>query len=215
MPPTWLTILAAVSSAVALACAVAIVADIVLAGHRQRMWIMEVVWPVTALYTGPIGLWAYRRYGRGGDYGRVVSTGIGVSHCGSGCTLGDIIAAFVVFAAGWTLFGLALYAEMLVGFAFAFLLGVLFQYFSIAPMRGLGVRDGIVTAMKVDALSLISFEVGLFAWMALTQLVLFPEHLSPDQPAYWLMMQIGMMLGFATAYPVNWWLIAIGVKEPM
>ena len=29
------------------------------------------------------------------------------------------------------------------------------------------------------------------------------------------MMQIGMALGFATAYPVNWWLLRIGLKERM
>jgi len=29
------------------------------------------------------------------------------------------------------------------------------------------------------------------------------------------MMQIGMVIGFATSYPMNWWLIKKGVKEPM
>ncbi|HWG05484.1 MAG TPA: DUF4396 domain-containing protein, partial [Beijerinckiaceae bacterium] len=30
-----------------------------------------------------------------------------------------------------------------------------------------------------------------------------------------LMMQIAMVLGFATTYPVNWWLISRGIKEKM
>jgi hypothetical protein len=29
------------------------------------------------------------------------------------------------------------------------------------------------------------------------------------------MMQIAMLCGFVTAYPVNWWLIRTGVKELM
>jgi hypothetical protein len=29
------------------------------------------------------------------------------------------------------------------------------------------------------------------------------------------MMQISMLFGFATSYPVNWWLIESGVKERM
>ena len=29
------------------------------------------------------------------------------------------------------------------------------------------------------------------------------------------MMQIAMLFGFATAYPVNWWLIESGIKEAM
>jgi hypothetical protein len=32
---------------------------------------------------------------------------------------------------------------------------------------------------------------------------------------YWLGMQIGMVLGFATAWPVNVWLIRKGIKEAM
>ena len=48
------------------------------------------------------------------------------------------------------------------------------------------------------------------------QLVLFPvEHLHPDHAAFWFLMQIGMILGFATSYPVNWWLIKKGIKEAM
>ena len=29
------------------------------------------------------------------------------------------------------------------------------------------------------------------------------------------MMQIAMICGFVTAYPVNWWLIRAGLKEKM
>ncbi len=29
------------------------------------------------------------------------------------------------------------------------------------------------------------------------------------------MMQVGMILGFLTAYPVNWWLVRSGIKEQM
>jgi hypothetical protein len=182
------------------------------------MWIMEAVWPVTALYFGPLAWLGYVRWGRpdADEYGERVSVGIGVSHCGAGCTLGDILGAWLVYALGWTLFGLALPAEYLVDFTFAFALGVAFQYFSIAPMRGLGLRDGLIAALKADTLSLIAFEVGLFGWMAFMQLVLFTDpHLEPNHAAYWFLMQIGMILGFITAYPVNVWLIRHGIKEAM
>jgi len=29
------------------------------------------------------------------------------------------------------------------------------------------------------------------------------------------MMQIGMVIGYFTSYPVNWWLIEKGIKEAM
>jgi hypothetical protein len=83
-------------------------------------------------------------------------------------------------------------------------------------MRGLGPRDGLVAALKADALSLTAFEVGLFGWMAVIQLVFYPgRHLHPDHAGYWSLMQAGMILGFLTAYPVNWWLIRRGLKERM
>ena len=116
-----------------------------------------------------------------------------------------------------TIAGQALWPEYLVDYALAFTLGIAFQYFSIAPMRGLGLRDGIVAALKADTLSLTFFEVGVFGWMALMFFVFFPapSHLHPDSPAYWLLIQVGMLLGFATAYPVNVWLIRRGIKEAM
>jgi hypothetical protein len=228
MPSSWLTLIAWISLGLAFITSGAILFDLFVRGYRQQMVVMDAVWPITALYLGPLAWLGYRRWGRLSsrqfqrvtgrkpDYGESVSVSIGVSHCGAGCVLGDIIGAWIVFATGWQLLGLALPAEYIADFALAFALGIGFQYFAIAPMRNLGLRDGIVAALKADTLSLTAFEVGLFGWMALTQLVFFAApHLRPDQPAYWFLMQIGMILGFLTAYPVNVWLIRRGIKEAM
>lgn len=191
------------------------------------MAIMDWVWPITCLYAGPIGLYFYYRYGRLSspkgqkahgvrNYGTAIGVGIGVSHCGAGCTLGDIIGANIVFMLGFEIAGLALWPEYIVNFSLAFLLGIFFQYFSIVPMRGLGWKEGLIEAFKADALSLFAFEVGVFGWMALMQLVFFPvSHIHPDEVAYWFLMQIGMIIGFLTAYPMNWWLVKHGIKETM
>src|SRR4051812_10094960 len=121
MPPTWLTVLAWISLASALACAVAIAVDIFVRGNRQHVWIMDVVWPLTALYSGPLGWLAYRRRGRmnnpryrqrtgvTGHYPFSVSVGISDTHCGAGCALGDAISAWSLFAAGATIAGVALW----------------------------------------------------------------------------------------------------------
>ncbi|HET6586632.1 MAG TPA: DUF4396 domain-containing protein [Oleiagrimonas sp.] len=223
----WLTALAWFSLGVAFLCAALILGDTYLRGYRQKMRIMEIVWPVTALYFGPLGLWAYARWGHPKtpkwqaihgeprEKSFAATVGVGVSHCGAGCTLGDIIGGWVIFAGGFTLAGLALWPEFIVDYILAFTLGIVFQYFSIAPMRDLGVRDGIIAALKADTLSLTAFEVGLFGWMALVHFVLFPSGLHPDSAVYWFMMQIGMVLGFLTSYPVNAWLLGAGVKEAM
>lgn len=230
MPGPVLVAVAWVAIALGVCCAVEIVYDMYGRGFRQRMTIMGAVWPVTALYLGPVATWGYRRFGRpmsgrwqrdhnrdtAPDKPAWATTAVGVSHCGAGCTLGDIGAEFAVFALGLTVVGTALWAEMLGDFTFALALGIVFQYFAIAPMRGLGLRRGLSQAAKADVLSLASFEIGLFAWMALMWFVFFPDpHLDPLSPVYWLFMQIGMIIGFATAWPTNAWLIRRGIKEPM
>lgn len=228
MPPFWLTVLAWVFLATAFACALEIGYDIFGRGYRQRMGVMEVVWPVTALSFGPAASWVYRRYGRpqssrwqrehgdAPDKPAWATTAVGVSHCGAGCTLGDIAAEFAVFGIGATLLGLALIPEYIGDNLLAIILGVGFQYFAIAPMRGLGLRDGLVAAAKADFLSLTSFEIGLFGWMAIMHLVLFPRpHLRASSPSYSLLMQVGMIVGFTTAGPTNVWLIRRGIKEAM
>lgn len=35
------------------------------------------------------------------------------------------------------------------------------------------------------------------------------------RPKFWLAMQIAMLAGFCTSYPVNWLLVRSGVKEAM
>ena len=36
-----------------------------------------------------------------------------------------------------------------------------------------------------------------------------------DSSSHWFLMQIGMILGFVTSWPVNRWLLRHGIKEPM
>ena len=64
MPPDWLETVAWISLGVAFVCAGIIVWDIFGRGFRQRMSVMEAVWPITALYMGPVGLWSYFRWGK-------------------------------------------------------------------------------------------------------------------------------------------------------
>lgn len=199
------------------------------------MWIMNLVWPITALYFSIFGLWGYVRAGRrmtksatAGRSGHTrmaersrsaptfTQAAISDSHCGAGCVLGDIVAEFSLFALGWTLVGSTLYAEYAADLVLAWLFGIAFQYFAIKPMSNLSPAQALVAAMKSDTLSILTFEVGLFAWMGLTFFVFFPQpHLQPTEPCFWLMMQIGMILGFITSYPSNWWLIKAGWKEAM
>ena len=146
-----------------------------------------------------------------------VTMAIEVSHCGSGCTLGDVISEFAIFGLGLTIAGLTLGAEYAGDYIFALAFGIIFQFFAIAPMRGLGLKDGLIAAAKADVISLTAFEIGLFGWMAIMAFVLFPapHNLMPSSAAYWLLMQTGMIIGYLTSWPANVWLIKRGIKVPM
>jgi hypothetical protein len=232
----WIGDLAIFSLIVGLVSAVVIGLDLL--RHPQSMWIMNVVWPLTGLYSGLLGLWAYFRYGRmdavghaGSDKEKAapfaVSVGKGAAHCGAGCTLGDIVAEWLTYFVptiavwfGWgTLFSEKMFAVWIVDFVFAFLFGIVFQYFAIAPMRGLSFGEGMVAALKADSLSLIAWQVGMYGFMAVAQFYLYRHllgrNLEPDTVEFWFMMQIAMLAGFITSYPVNWWLIKSGIKERM
>ena len=104
-------------------CSLAIVLDVLAVGYRQQMRIMEIVWPVSALYLGPLAVWAYLRWGQPRtemwqrQHGTPVSpsfaasVAIADSHCGAGCTLGDIIGASLVFLVGFSIAGMSLWAD--------------------------------------------------------------------------------------------------------
>lgn len=234
-----LATIAWISLGLAFACAALIAVDEL--RHPQKMWIMNIVWPVTALYFSVFALWAYFAKGRSmtqeamkampkqqmKEHQReqkqrakrsptLSQTALSDSHCGAGCVLADIVTEFTVFAVGATFLGLELYASYLWDFIAAWLLGVVFQYFTIKPMRNLSVGQGIWAAMKADTLSILTFQIGMYGWMALVFFKLFPApHLHPNEPVYWLMMQVAMVCGYVTALPVNWFLVKIGWKEAM
>jgi hypothetical protein len=136
-------------------------------------------------------------------------------HCGAGCTLGDLIGETAVPALR-LIFAGRFGSKLLVDFFLAYLLGIAFQYFTIAPMRGLGFWAGLKAALRADTISIALFEVGMFGWMALIYFVFFPSpHLRPNEAVFWSMMQIAMIAGFFTSYPANTWLIRKGWKEKM
>jgi hypothetical protein len=271
--PAWLTVVAWVYLSVCFCCAAIIAYDVAFNHRRQPMGVMNFVFPITALYFGPLALALYWRWGRaaapvatapmsmsravvsrdaaasaggmqmrGGqnahhEMARAAGPGgaeqpappderarpwwvtmaIEVSHCGSGCVLGDVISEFAIFWLGLTIAGLTLGAEYVGDYTLALAFGIIFQYFAIAPMRGLRLKDGLVAAAKADSISLTAFEVGLFGWMAIMAFVLFPapHRLMPSSAAFWLLMQIGMIIGYFSSWPANVWLVKRGIKVPM
>ncbi|KAJ4507495.1 hypothetical protein HRR83_004073 [Exophiala dermatitidis] len=138
---------------------------------------------------------------------------IATCHCGAGCVLGDMIGEWLIYKSDATINGSMLYAAFVVDFVLALAFGIVFQYFSIAPMVGDYGWKSIIRSAKADFLSLVFFEIGLFGWMAIFDLLIFDQKLGMNNMTYWFMMQIGMFFGHWTGFPINWVLINRGIKE--
>ena len=122
MAPMWLTVVAWLYLSVCFGCAALIAYDIFVSGHRQPMGVMNAVFPITALYFRPAGAGVLLAVGRtatgtghGAGMGHPASDrgerpwwvmmATEVSHCGSGCVLGDVISEFIIFGLALTVAG--------------------------------------------------------------------------------------------------------------
>tara|TARA_B100000678_G_C18184683_1_gene492628 strand:+ start:358 stop:1056 length:699 start_codon:yes stop_codon:yes gene_type:complete len=228
--PAWLHTLSTLSLIIGFVCAIYIAIDEL--RFPQKMWIMNLVWPLTALFGSVIWLAFYRSFGRNDgtqddDPPMHIAVAKGASHCGAGCTLGDIIVEWAAFAFpaiavwfGWqSVFAEKTFAVWIPDYLVAFAIGIVFQYFTIVPMRGLSFGKGIWAAVKADTLSITSWQVGMYGLMAIGQFLWFkPAYGAVAEvasPEFWWLMQMAMLAGFATAYPTNWWLVRAGLKEKM
>jgi hypothetical protein len=192
MVPAWLHGLSIAYLLIGFLCAAIIAADV--ARCPQHMGIMNVVWPITALFGTVWILWHYLTYGRLATHAKMhaamerkeeppskrltpfsIVVANGVLHCGSGCTLGDICAEWLVLAFpviavwfGWhSIFGDRIFAVWIADYLFAYGFGIVFQYFTIAPMRDLSFWQNIIAAIKADTLSLTAWQIGMYGFMAL------------------------------------------------
>lgn len=229
MVPHWFHNMAVISLVIAGASSLVVTVDVF--RHPQKMWIMNVVWPVTALFGSLFILLFYWQIRPRNDRSDTPSTPIATAkaalHCGAGCTLGDIIAEWLCFFVpvvalwfGWhSVFEQKIFAVWVLDFILAFVIGIAFQFFTIRPMRDLSVAEGLRQAVKADAASLTAWQVGMYGFMAIGHFWLFKRvfntPLEVGSVEFWFLMQIAMLAGFLTAYPINWLLVQKGTKERM
>jgi hypothetical protein len=191
--PTWLTVVAWLYVAVAVASAAVIAVDIFARGNRQSSIAMDVVWPVSALYLGPLAVWLYRRWGQRSDAPPVVATGLAG---GAASSVAHLVGVPLVIASGVTIAGIDLWVMILV---IAVLATALLAVFEAAAGRR------FAQAALIAFITVLAFDVGMGGWMLLL-------HFSENMPAastmaFWFLMQLGVVLGTVTALPVVQWLV--------
>ena len=175
--------------------------------NPEIMSLMKVVWTLTVLYSGFIGLAIYWFTGR-----KQISRDSlwrkgfrSTAHCYSGCGAGEI--AGVLIAIGVFSFGN---------------IGVSILTFSLAYVAGFGLTmgplmqdgEGFGAALKDAAYSETAsiavmeiVAVGVDLWLA--------GNAKMNEPLFWSSLVVSLTLGLAAAYPVNLLLIKFGIKEGM
>ncbi len=223
MIPAWLTAVSWFFVGLALLCAAAILYDVYGRGHRQRVRVMELVWPITALYLGPLALPAYHRWGRPRsekwqkEHGvapekslpAVAATG-GIPG-GAASAIGHVIGVPLVVFSGLTIAGEPLWVMILLIAVIATVLLFAFEYFfSTVPARGLPSGEGLGVALLIAFVTVLAFDVGMGGWMLVMHFLLFMPPLT--DVTFLFLMQVGLILGFLTGYPAVLWLVRRGTK---
>ncbi len=223
MIPTWLTVISWIFVGIAVLCAVAILYDIYGRGYRQRASVMGAVWPITALYLGPLALWAYNRWGRPRSEKWQKEHGVapekslsaaavtGGTPGGAASAVGHVLGVPLVVVSGLTIAGLDLWAMILVIAVIATLLLFVFEYFfSTVPARGLPSGKGLGVALLIALVTVLAFDVGMGGWMLVLHFLFFMPPLT--DVTFLFLMQVGLILGFLTGYPAVRWLVRQGIK---
>ena len=190
--PGWLTTLSWVFVTVSVLSAAALAFDIFGRGHRQPSRTMDVVWPVSALYLGPIAVALYARWGRPRSTPRVAVGGLAG---GAASALAHLVGVPLVVLSGLTIAGIDLWPMILV---IAFIAVALLAATEVTAGKPLGI------AAFVGLVTVLAFDIGMGGWMLLLH---FTENMpSASNIAFWFLMQLGIVLGTLTALPVVRWL---------
>lgn len=244
--------------------------------YPQPMKVMDAVWPLTGLWSGLAGVWAFFSFGKVpdgkkemmemnekdtmspvedgmkmkekmdmtekgippmdmpmGGMPQAESGSMAMSmpmenrpfwqrvtlstfHCGAGCTLADLIGEsfgpFLLLPLG--LGGIVW--MWILDYILALGIGAYFQYAAIRPtLLQKPAGEVFIRALKIDFLSLTSWQIGMYAFSYLVFFVILSAPLRHDTWAFWYTMQLAMCVGFLFSYPMNWYLIKKGIKPAM
>lgn len=178
-----------------------------LRANQSLASLMEFVWTLTVLYSGPLGLAVYWYAGReqiSGDslWRRGARS---TAHCYSGCGAGEVIG--VVLAA--SVLALATTGTIALTFACAYTAGMAL---TIGPLvqEGVGFGEAVRDAFYSETPSITVMEV-----VAISVDVWLAGEAGIGQPLFWSALLFSLSIGFLAAYPVNVALVSRGVKEGM
>jgi Sec-independent protein secretion pathway component TatC len=80
-------------------------------------------------------------------------------------------------------------------------------------MMGGSYTKALRRSFMPEWLSMNMMAAGMFPVMILLMMGRDMRAMEPTEPQFWAVMSLGVIVGFATAYPVNVWMVAKNMKH--
>ena len=131
-------------------------------------------------------------------------------HCAAGDGVGIIAGAVIgglLHLSPWVDFAL----EYALGFGFGW---AFFQAFAMRDMVGGSYIRSLKETFVPELVSMNLLMAGMFPTMRFL-MSRIEDASDPLQPAFWFTMSMALIVGFALAYPINWWLVVNNLKHGM
>ena len=169
-------------------------------------------------YTGPLGAFLYVlgcREPLPGLHERYVATRwrqvLGSTmHCVAGDGVGILAGAVIA-----SLFHLPKVTDIALEYALGFGFGwSVFQSLFMRDMAGGSYMRALSSTFFPELLSMNCLMAGMVPTMTLAMKHAPASH-NPSAPAFWFIMSMALLVGFITAYPMNWWLVSRHMKHGM
>lgn len=172
---------------------------------------------LVTLYMGPFGLLLYvlaDKEPRPGEHesftARLWKQGVGSTiHCVAGDATGIILAAVVTASLGLPMW-IDLVVEYVAGFSFGLFI---FQSLFMKKMMGGTYWENVRKSFTPEFISMNAMMAGMAPTMSLLMMGRDMRAMDPLELVFWGVMSLGVIVGFATAYPFNVWMVKKGIKH--
>ena len=186
--------------------------------NNPELTVMKWGWLLVTLYTGPIGAALYVlscKEPRPGEHEAYITprwkqTLGSTIHCLAGDATGVIAAAAITMTLGLPMW-LDIIAEYVFGFAFGLLI---FQALFMKDMLGGSYTAAVKRSFMPEWLSMNAVMAGMTPVMV----ILMSRDMTAMEATslrFWGVMSLATLVGAVVAVPVNWWLVATGLKHGM
>lgn len=185
--------------------------------HNPEPVVMKWGFILVTLYMGPIGLLLYvmaDKEPHPGGHEEFIKPlwkqGVGSTiHCVAGDATGIILAAVITATLGLPMW-VDLIVEYLAGFAFGLFI---FQSLFMKNMMGGTYLENVRKSFMPEFISMNAMMAGMAPVMSLLMMGRDMRAMDPTELIFWGVMSLGVIAGFAMAYPVNVWMVSRKMKH--